>query len=190
MIPLQNPTPWLTMVSRCRISCIQSINSARSQPASLPVGDSLWLEALSEDCERSRKPTLFPFPDIPFGLSCTWPFRFYGCGSKKLAVVLGTLANGTKDENLRFFGGLILTHTHMESWGALQGVVEGPLRVPWGSSRILAFGSLGWQVVWIGLDVFRGWFAHRAPLQERGNRNPPDHPGHPSRLHLNFRHLV
>ena len=39
----------------------------------------------------------------------------FGCGSK-IGAQVGTQVNGTKNENLRSAGGLILTHTHLRPW--------------------------------------------------------------------------
>ena len=57
-------------------------------------------------------------------------FTPYGCGSK-IGTQNGTLVNGTKDQNLRSPGGLVLTHTHMNqpqfvNWGVFfPGFSEG-----------------------------------------------------------------
>ena len=66
--------------------------------------------------------------------------RIHGCGSK-IGTPNGTLVSGHLDQNLRFSGGLILTHTHMFSTsmllavGSARGVIPAKARKKKGFGR-------------------------------------------------------
>ena len=57
-------------------------------------------------------------------------FQPHGSGSKIGSPRNGTLVNGNMDSSLRWFGGLILTHTHMGSGGLVRSKARCPSPVP------------------------------------------------------------